>query len=141
MSPCQYIDTTRKATTLPLTVFGRPFVKWFALCYRTIACPVCLSVCNVGVLWPNGFMDQGATWYGDRSRPRPQRVRWGPSSAPKESQQPPLFGPCLLWPWSPISATVELLYILFSVSFTVIVLNLTVGLPATLIHRFQHYLS
>jgi len=21
----------------------------------------------------------------------------------------PLFGPCLLWPWSPISATVELL--------------------------------
>jgi len=23
---------------------------------------------------------------------------------------PPLFGPCLLWPWSPISATAELLY-------------------------------
>ena len=26
-------------------------------------CPVCL-VCNVGVLWPNGWMDQGATCYG-----------------------------------------------------------------------------
>ena len=24
-------------------------------------CPVC--VCNVGVLWPNGWMDQDATWY------------------------------------------------------------------------------
>jgi len=23
---------------------------------------------------------------------------------------PPLFGPCLLWPWSPISATAELLF-------------------------------
>jgi len=27
----------------------------------------------------------------------------------KGAQQPPLFGPCLLWPWSPISATAELL--------------------------------
>jgi len=23
---------------------------------------------------------------------------------------PPLLGPCLLWPWSPISATAELLF-------------------------------
>ena len=30
---------------------------------------VCLS-CNVGVLCPNGQMDQDATWYGDR----PQRL-------------------------------------------------------------------
>ena len=27
----------------------------------------------------------------------------------KGPQQPPLFGPCLLWPWLPISATAELL--------------------------------
>ena len=27
----------------------------------------------------------------------------------KVAQQPPLFGPCLLWPRSPISATAELL--------------------------------
>ena len=27
----------------------------------------------------------------------------------KGAQQPPIFGPCLLWPWSPISATAELL--------------------------------
>jgi len=26
-------------------VFGRPFVKWFALCYRTVVLSVCLSVC------------------------------------------------------------------------------------------------
>jgi len=51
--PCQYTHTTRKAiecATLPLTVFGRPFVKRFALCCRTVvclscpllSCPVCL---------------------------------------------------------------------------------------------------
>ena len=32
--------------------------------------------------WPNGWMDQGATWYGGRPRPRPHSARWGPSSPP-----------------------------------------------------------
>ena len=35
-------------------------------------------------------------------------VRRGPSSPEKGAQQPPLFGACLLWPRSPISATAEL---------------------------------
>ena len=38
-TPCQYIDTTRKA------IFGQPFVKRFALCYRTVVCPVCPVLC------------------------------------------------------------------------------------------------
>jgi len=41
-------------------IFGRPFVTRFALCYRTVVClsvcRVCLCVCNVGVLWPNGWV-------------------------------------------------------------------------------------
>ena len=32
------------------------------------------------VLGPNGWMDQDATWYGGRPRPRRHCVRWGPSS-------------------------------------------------------------
>jgi len=28
-----------------LCFVGRPFVKRFALCYRSVVCPVCLSVC------------------------------------------------------------------------------------------------
>jgi len=32
-----------------------------------------------------------------------------PAPAKGHMQQPPLFGPCLLWPRSPISATAELL--------------------------------
>ena len=46
--------------------------------------------------WPNGWMDQDATWYGGRPRPRPHYLRWGPCSL--KGAQPPIFGPCLLWP-------------------------------------------
>ena len=60
--------------------FGRPFVKRFAVCYRTVVLSV-LSVCNVGVLWPNGWMDQDATSYGGSPRPRRHCVRWGPNSS------------------------------------------------------------
>ena len=48
---------------------------------------ICLSVCDVGVLWPNWWMDQDETWHGGW----PYCVRWGPSS-PKEAQ-PPNFRP------------------------------------------------
>jgi len=48
-----------------LLIFGRPFIKRFTLCYETVVSPVCpvLSVYNVGVLWPNGWMDQDETWH------------------------------------------------------------------------------
>jgi len=36
-------------------------------------------------LWPNGWMDQDATWHRGRPRPWPQCVRWGPSPPPKKS--------------------------------------------------------
>jgi len=60
------------------------------------------------LLWPNGWMDQDATWHGGRSRPRPHCARWGPSSPfPKSGRSPPIFGPCLLWPngWMDEDAT------------------------------------
>jgi len=37
------------------------------------------------LLWPNGWMDQYATWYGGRPRPRPHCVRWGPSSHKRDT--------------------------------------------------------
>jgi len=110
--------------------FGRPFVKRFALCCRTVACPVLsvtlvyrgqtvgwiwmplsmevsLGPCDIVLdgtqlpqkgtqslppifgtflLWPNGRMDQDATWYGGRPLPRPHCVRWGLSSIPPRKQ-------------------------------------------------------
>jgi len=125
-------------------LLGRPFVKRFALRYRTVVCLSCLSVTfvycgqtvrwikmklgvEVGLglrphfvrwgpsipsrkgaqppifgpclSWPNGWMDQDATWYGGRPWPKPHYVRWGPSSLPKKERSSPLFGRCLLWPY------------------------------------------
>jgi len=68
---------------------------------------VCVSVsvsCNIGVLWPNGWKDQGATWYGGRPQPRPHCVRWEPSSLHGKGHSSLQtcvrinHGPCLLWP-------------------------------------------
>ena len=50
------------------------------------------------LLWPNGWMDQGATWYGDRPQPRPHCARWRPSSPTERGTAAPTFRPCLLWP-------------------------------------------
>jgi len=49
------------------------------------------------LMWPNDWMDQDANWYDGRPRPRPYRVRCGPSS-PSKGAQPSILVPCLLWP-------------------------------------------
>ena len=55
----------RNATSL----FRPPSVKRFALYaigpLSCLSCPL-LPVCDVGVLWPNGWMDQNETWHGGR---------------------------------------------------------------------------
>jgi len=71
------------------------------------------------LLWPNGWMDEDATWYESRPRPRPHCIRRGPSYPRKGHSSPPLFGPYLLWPRLPISATAELLYIVTSFTYRV----------------------
>ena len=60
-------------------------------------CPVC-PVCNVGVLWENGWMRQDETWLAGRPRPWPHCVRWGPISPTPKGAHPPIFDPYLLWP-------------------------------------------
>jgi len=41
------------------------------------------------LLWPNYWMDQDATWYGGRPRPKRHCARWGPSSPyPKKVHSP-----------------------------------------------------
>ena len=78
------------------TVFGRPFAKRFALCYRSVVCPVCLSVCpvcDVRALWPNSWKDQDETWHAGRPRPWPHSVKWGPISPPPKGGGAPNFRP------------------------------------------------
>jgi len=97
----------RSNTTVPLNnrlLPGRLMRQYWGSPYATgpLSCLSSLSVCNVGVLWPNGWMDQDAIWYGGRPRFRRHCVR-SESSSPTERDRtvnspPPLFGPCLLWP-------------------------------------------
>jgi len=64
-----------------------------------------VSVCDVGVLWPNSWMDQDEAWRG--GGPRPSHIMLGGDPAPPEGHRPPIFGPCLLWPscWMDQGAT------------------------------------
>ena len=43
------------------------------------------------LLWQNGWMDEDATWYGSRPRPRSHCIRRGPSCPRKGHSSPPLF--------------------------------------------------
>ena len=102
-------------------IFGRPFVKRFALySYRSVVCPVCLSclsclsVCDVGVLWPIGWTDQDESWHAGRPRPWPHCVRWGLTfSSPKGAQSPQFSahaccGQTAAWIKMPLGTTVDL---------------------------------
>ena len=65
---------------------------------RYLSCLSCLSVCDVRVLWPNGWTDQDETWHAGRPRPWPYCVRWEPSCPSQRGTVPPIFGPYLLRP-------------------------------------------
>ena len=87
-----------------IVVFGRPFVKRFALCYQTVVLFL-LSICDVGVLWPNGWMGQEETWH--RCRPRSTPQTGTQLHTPEKGDTIPNFQPCLLWPkgWMDKDAT------------------------------------
>jgi len=63
-------------------IFGRPFVRRLALCYQTVVCLYVCIVCNVGVLWRNGWMDQDETWLAGTPRPWSYCVACGMDPAP-----------------------------------------------------------
>jgi len=68
----------------------RPMLSDRCLSVLSVCLSVC-SVCDVGVLWPNGCMDQYQTWHAGRPRPWPHCVRWGPSSLSPKREEPPNF--------------------------------------------------
>jgi len=50
--------------------------------------------------WPNGWMDQDATWHRGKPQPKRHCIRWRPSYTHGKGHSSPhrLFGPCLSWP-------------------------------------------
>ena len=86
------VQMERKFASFCYLVNCSNMLFWATVCktVRAMLLDRCLSVCpvcDVGVLWPNGWMDQHATWYGGRPPPWPHCVRWGPSS-PKGHNSP-----------------------------------------------------
>jgi len=85
-------QTGQRSDSIGRTVFGRPFVKRFALCYKTVVCPICpvclQRSCTVSKRWT----DQDETWQAGRHRPWPHGVRWGPSSPSPERGTAPCHG-------------------------------------------------
>jgi len=63
------------------------------------------------LLWPNGWMDEAATWYGYRPRPRPHCIIMGPSSpfplSRKGLSSPPFRPVSIVTKRLPFSATAE----------------------------------
>ena len=65
----------------------------------------------------NGGMDQGATWYEGRPRPRPQCVNGDPAIYTKGVHQSPSFRPMsIVAKRSPISGTAEHLLLIITVT-------------------------
>jgi len=65
-------------------ILGQPFIKQFALCYRTIVLSVTLVYCGQTVGWINMKLAMHVGLGTGHT------VRWGPSSPPwKGAQQPP----------------------------------------------------
>jgi len=60
--------TDRQTTDRWATAYSEPVRP--LLSDRCPDCPSVCPVCNVGALWPNGWMDQDETWRGGRPRPR-----------------------------------------------------------------------
>jgi len=61
---------------------------WATVCktVRPVLSDRCLScpVCDVGALWPNGWMDQDETWHGGRHRPGDIVLDGDPAPLPKK---------------------------------------------------------
>jgi len=74
----------RASVSVDALCFWTTVCKTVRLWYRSVVCPVC----NVGVLWPNGWTDQDETWHAGRPRLWPHCVRWGPSSPPPKGHSP-----------------------------------------------------
>jgi len=61
-------------------------------------------------MWPNGWVDEDALGTEVDLGPGHIVLDGVPALHETGTATPHLFGPCLLWPRSPISATAELLY-------------------------------
>jgi len=80
-------------------IFGQPFVKRFALCYRTVVCPV-LSVLSVTLVYCAQTVGQMQIKLGMQLGLGPGHIvlNGDPGPPPPKGHSFPIFVPYLLWP-------------------------------------------
>jgi len=84
-----------------VSVFGRPFVKRFALCYQTVVCLSVLSCLSVTLLYCGQTVGQIKMKLGMQVGLGPGHIVLDGDPAPpppKGYSSHPIFGPYLLWP-------------------------------------------
>jgi len=83
------------------TIFGRPFVKWFALCYQTVVCvSICLSVLSVTFVHCGQTVGRIKMKLGVQVGLGPGHIVLDENPAPPspKGHSPPIFGPYQLRP-------------------------------------------
>ena len=89
-------------------LFGRPFVKRFALCYRSVVLS-CLSCLSVTFVHCGQTVGRIKTKLGMEVGLGPGHIVLDrePAALQKGNSPPPIYGPCLMWPnaWMDQDAT------------------------------------
>jgi len=129
----QYVEARLSTQVAPefnnsVLVFGRPFLKRFALCWpiRPLSCPVCLWRWCIVAKRPHG-----SRCHLVQGRPRPRRHCVRCQLPPLKSGTAPNFRPVsIVAKWSPISATAEHLLVKAQITYLTsdcIVTSLRIG--------------
>jgi len=82
------ISSTTVCKTVRLMISVRCLSVCLSIC---LSCPDChsvLSVSDVGVLWPNGWIDQYDTWHGDGIGPGHSVLDGDPAPPPERGTDP-----------------------------------------------------
>ena len=100
--------TSISSPTLWATVFGRPFVKRFALCYQTIVCLSVVSVLSVTFVHCGQTVGRIKMKLGKQVGLGPGHIVLGgdPAPFPQRATAPPIFGRCCCCSYTAFSCTV-----------------------------------
>ena len=95
-------QTGQRSDGIGRTVFGRPFVKRFALCHRSVVCLSVLTCVSVTFVHCGQTVGRIKTKLGKQVGliPGHMVLDGDPAPLPKKGAEPlsPIFGPCPLWP-------------------------------------------
>ena len=95
-------QTGQRSDGIGRTVFGRPFVKRFALCHRSVVCLSVLTCVSVTFVHCGQTVGRIKTKLGKQVGliPGHMVLDGDPAPLPKKGAEPlsPIFDPCPLWP-------------------------------------------